>query len=96
MMMQSMSNSGSYKMQQEYADEIMKQQILKICQENAKMESVIALTDTRTSSPPGDAVLVALSSTTDISATEINSGLIEQKQVNNNIFNVHIDDEMRS
>ena len=44
-MEQSTSNMASAEMQQQYADEIMLQQILKICHENAKMESAIVLTD---------------------------------------------------
>ena len=42
-MMQSMLTSASAEMQQQYANEIMKQKILKIRQENAKMESTIIL-----------------------------------------------------
>ena len=92
-MMESILNSASAEIQQQYADEIMKHQLLKIHQENAKMESAIVLTDMRKiSSPPVDEVLVALSSTTDISATDMNSGVTEQKQENGNV-NVN-DDEM--
>ena len=43
-LMQSMSNSASAILQQDYADEIVKQDFLKICQENAKLESVIVVT----------------------------------------------------
>ena len=42
-MIQSMSNLASAEMQQQYVDEIMKQQILKIHQEKANMESAIVV-----------------------------------------------------
>ena len=57
-MMQSMSNLASAEMEQQYADEIMKQQILTIHQEDAKLESTVVLTDMkRTLSPSVDEVL---------------------------------------
>ena len=42
----------STEMQQQHANEITKQQILKIRQENAKMESPIILTNTKVASEP--------------------------------------------
>ena len=61
-MMQSMLTSASAEMQQQYANEIMKQQILEIHQENAKMESTIILTNTTMASePPVEEVHVTVS-----------------------------------
>ena len=78
-MMQSMLNYTSVKMQQEDTDEVLKQQSLKICEENACMELIIVATKVkRASSPPVDKVLVVLPSTADISATEMNSGVMQQ------------------
>ena len=65
-------------MQQQYADETMKQQIFKIHQENTKIESTIILTNiTMASEPPVEEVLVALSLTAD---TKTKSGVMEQHQ----------------
>ena len=86
-----MLNSASTEMQQQYMDEIMKQSILRICQENAKLESAIVHTDRKTTSePPVEEVLVAVSLITD---TETYSGMMEQWQENVNI-NDDDDDEI--
>ena len=75
-MMQSMSNSASAEKQQQYADKIMKQQMLKIHQQNAIMESAIVHMKRKTTSePPVEEVSIALSSMTD---AETNSGMMEQ------------------
>ena len=65
-MMQSMSTLASTEMQQQYANEIMKQQILKTRQENTKMGSTIILTNTTIASEsPVEEILVAISSMMD-------------------------------
>ena len=75
-MMHSMSTLASTEMQQQYANEIMEQQIFKICQENTKMESTIILTNTSMAAENSvEKALVAILSTTD---TETNSGVTEQ------------------
>ena len=75
-MIQSMSTLASAEMQQQYANEIMKQQILKIHQENKKIESTIELTNTTMASePPVEEVLAGTSMMTDI---ETNSGVMVQ------------------
>ena len=82
-MMQSMSNSVSTEMQQQYAGKIMKQQMLKIHQQNATMESAIVHMKRKTTSePPVEEVSIALSSMTDAETT---SGMMEQWQDSGNI-----------
>ena len=65
-MMQSMSTLASTEMQQQYANKMMKQQILKTRQENTKMGSTIILTNTTIASEsPVEEILVAISSMMD-------------------------------
>ena len=74
-MMQSMSTSRSTEMQQQYANEIMKQQILKICLEKCQNGIHNHTNTTTASEPPVEEVRVAISSMID---TETNSGVMEQ------------------